>query len=99
MYDSSDSGDESYESHSPSPTQQTLSNSSGADDKHLHSIYYKPDIEIQKHPSHHEDQQDTNPERTTYPNSKAQSQFHLLRKSKIQTIKIKQKTHYPISFI
>jgi hypothetical protein len=68
---SSDSGDESYESHSPSPTQQTLSNSSGADDKHLHSIYYKPDIEIQKHPSHHEDQQDTNPERTTYPNSKA----------------------------
>jgi hypothetical protein len=67
---SSDSGDESYESHSPSPTQQTLSNSSGADDTQLHPIYYKPDREVQKHPSHHKDQQDTNTESTTYPNNK-----------------------------
>lgn len=67
---SSDSGDESDESQSPSPTQQIRSNSSGADDTQLHPIYYKPDREVQKHPNHHEDQEDTNPDSTTYPNSK-----------------------------
>jgi hypothetical protein len=67
---SSDSGDESDESQSSSPTQQILSNSSRADDTQLHPIYYKPDREVQKHPNHHEDQEDTNPDSTTYPNSK-----------------------------
>jgi hypothetical protein len=42
----------------------------GADDTQLHPIYYKPDREVQKHPNHYEDQQDTNPDSTTYTNNK-----------------------------
>lgn len=62
---SSDSGDESDESQSPPSTQQTLSHPSGADDKQVHRIHSKPDIEVQEPPSHHEDQEVTNPESTT----------------------------------
>lgn len=57
---SSESGDESDESQSPPPTQHTLSYTSGADDKQVHHIHSKPDIDVLEHSSHDEDQEDTN---------------------------------------